>query len=114
MVSLAEVFHPWVHWEGPGSGFESLSVAAVVVAAGVRKSGISPLGIKVEKQGFGTACEIRGQRVQGVGLKAKAFILTFRDLASHLWQGVLVKTIWSVRVFPRPGLFSKLMSFGEL
>ena len=24
-VSLAEVFHPWVRWEGPGSGFDSLS-----------------------------------------------------------------------------------------
>ena len=24
-VSLAEVFHPWVHWEGYGSGLESLS-----------------------------------------------------------------------------------------
>ena len=22
---LAEVFHPWVHWEEPGSGFESSS-----------------------------------------------------------------------------------------
>ena len=22
-VSLAEVFHPWLRWEGPGSGFES-------------------------------------------------------------------------------------------
>ena len=26
-VSLAEVFHPWVCWEGPGSGFESSSSA---------------------------------------------------------------------------------------
>ena len=24
-VSLAEVFHPWVRWEGPGSGFENSS-----------------------------------------------------------------------------------------
>ena len=46
---LAEVFHPWVHWEGPGSGFESLSV---VVVGAVWKSGISPFGIEVEKQGF--------------------------------------------------------------
>ena len=27
-VSLAEVLHPWVRWEGPGSGFESLSASA--------------------------------------------------------------------------------------
>ena len=26
-VSLAEVFHPWVRWEGPGSGFESFAPA---------------------------------------------------------------------------------------
>ena len=25
---LAEVFHPWVRWEGPGSGFENSSGAA--------------------------------------------------------------------------------------
>ena len=31
---LAEVFHPWVRWEGPGSGFENSSGAA----AGVWKS----------------------------------------------------------------------------
>ena len=27
-VPLAEVFHPWVHWDGPGSGFESSSGGA--------------------------------------------------------------------------------------
>ena len=44
---LAEVFHPWVRWEGPGSGFESLSVAAVAVLC---KSGIG-----LEKHCFGTS-----------------------------------------------------------
>ena len=34
---LAEVFHPWVRWEGPGSGFESSSVGG---ASGIWKSGI--------------------------------------------------------------------------
>ena len=28
---LAEVFHPWVRWEGPGSGFENSSGAAGAV-----------------------------------------------------------------------------------
>ena len=79
-MSLAEVFHTWVRWEGPGSGFESLSVVAVV-AAGVWKPGISPFGIEVEELGFGTAWDITGQQWQGVGLKLKAFIHTFRDLA---------------------------------
>ena len=32
---LAEVFHPWVRWEGPGSGFENSSGAG---AGGVWKS----------------------------------------------------------------------------
>ena len=27
-VSLAEVFHPWVFWEGPGSGFENCPALA--------------------------------------------------------------------------------------
>merc|ERR1712185_489574 len=38
---LAEVFHPWVHWEGPGSGFENSSGGAGGGGAGggVQKSG---------------------------------------------------------------------------
>ena len=39
-VSLAEVFHPWVRWEGPGSGFESSSGAGAGAAGGVWKSRI--------------------------------------------------------------------------
>ena len=37
---LAEVFHPWVRWEGPGSGFENSSGAGAggAGAGGVRKS----------------------------------------------------------------------------
>jgi len=33
---LAEVFHSWVRWEGPGSGFENSSGGA---GGGVQKSG---------------------------------------------------------------------------
>ena len=39
---LAEVFHPWVRWEGPGSGFENSSGGAGAGGAGgggVQKSG---------------------------------------------------------------------------
>ena len=32
---LAEVFHPWVRWEGPGSGFENSSGAGAGAAGGV-------------------------------------------------------------------------------
>ena len=56
---LAEVFHPWVRWEGPGSGFENSS------GGGAWKSRIhrfGPLGIEVEKQGFRTAWLITGQK----------------------------------------------------
>ena len=85
---LAEVFHPWVRWEGPGSGFENSSGAG---AGGVWKSKwvgpswahvggpkpgpsgwaqvggprihrFGPLGIEVEKQGFRTAWLITGQK----------------------------------------------------
>ena len=34
----AEVFHPWVRWEGPGSGFENSSGAGGGAAGGVWKS----------------------------------------------------------------------------
>ena len=59
---LAEVFHPWVRWGGPGSGFESSSGGG---AGGVWKSRIyrfGPLGIEVEKQGFRTAWLITGRK----------------------------------------------------
>ena len=65
---LAEVFHPWVRWEGPGSGFENSSGGAGAGAGGaggVWKSRIhrfGPLGIEVEKQGFRTAWLITGQK----------------------------------------------------
>ena len=41
---LAEVFHPWVRWEGPGSGFENSSGGAGAGAGGggVWKSRIGP------------------------------------------------------------------------
>ena len=48
--------------------------------------GFCPLAIEVEKQGFRTAWEITSQKFQGVGLKLKASILTFRDPASHWCQ----------------------------
>ena len=63
-VSLAEVFHPWVRWEGPGSGFENSSGAGA--GGGVWKSRIhrfGPLGIEVEKQGFRSAWLITGQKL---------------------------------------------------
>ena len=43
-------------------------------------------GIDVGKQGFQTAWDITGQKFQGVGLRLKAFISTFWDLASHLCE----------------------------
>jgi len=58
---LAEVFHPWVRWEGPGSGFENSSGAGgAVLKSRIHRFG--PLGIEVEKQGFRTAWLITGQR----------------------------------------------------
>ena len=47
-VSLAEIFHPWVRWEGPVSGFGNLSVAAAVGVAGIWKSRISDFGIRLK------------------------------------------------------------------
>ena len=39
-VSLAEVFHPWVRWEGPGSGFENSSGGAGAGGAGAGGGGV--------------------------------------------------------------------------
>ena len=78
---LAEVFHPWVRWEGPGSGFENSSGAGGAGAAGggawaqvggpklgprgwaqAGPKWVGPLGIEVEKQGFQTVRKITGQK----------------------------------------------------
>ena len=48
----------------------------------------SPL-IGLKNQVLGTAWDITGQKLQGVGPKLKAVRLTFRDLASHLCQNNL-------------------------
>ena len=74
----AEVFHPWVRWEGPGSGFENSSGGGaggggVWAQVGGPKLGprgwaqagpkwVGPLGIEVEKQGFQTVRKITGQK----------------------------------------------------
>ena len=59
---LAEVFHPWVRWEGPGSGFENSSGGAGGCVWKSRIHRFGPLGIEVEKQGFRTAWLITGQK----------------------------------------------------
>ena len=73
---LAEVFHPWVRWEGSGSGFENSSGGAGGAAGGgggvwgpswaqvggPRIHRFGPLGIEVEKQGFRTVRLITGQK----------------------------------------------------
>ena len=89
-IPLAQVFHPSVDWEGPGSGFASSSDASGGADAGsVWKSGnleileFCPFGIGLEKTGFRTAFNITSQKLQGHGLKMKAFILTFGDLESR-------------------------------
>ena len=41
---LAEVFHPWVRWEGPGSGFENSSGNAGGVGAVWAQAGPTWLG----------------------------------------------------------------------
>ena len=47
MVSLAEVFHPWVRWEGPGSELQSLSVVvAVDVVGGLEIWDFAPFGLR--------------------------------------------------------------------
>ena len=79
---LAEVFHPWVRWEGPGSGLK-VRPAAQAAAAQSGNLGFFPLGIEVVKNDFRKAWLTTGQQFQGVGLKLTAFIRTFRDPSSN-------------------------------
>ena len=51
--------------------------------------GICSFQIEVEKQGFPTPWDITGQKFQGLGLKLKAFILSFRDLYDHSCQKIM-------------------------
>ena len=67
MVSLAEVFHPWVRRERPISGFESSS-------GGVWRSA---LGLRSEIWFANGLAHNKATGFQVVGLKLIAFILTF-------------------------------------
>ena len=86
---LAEVFHPWVRWEGPGSGFENSSGGAGGCVWKSRIHRFGPLGIEVEKQGFRTAWLITGQKFPCKNLKAGLSLLTLRDPFSHLCPIIL-------------------------
>ena len=100
---LAEVFHPWVRWEGPGSGFENSSGAGVWVGpswaqvggptwvgpsraqvGGPRIRRFGSLGIEVEKQGFRAVRLITGQKFPQKNLKSGSSLLTFRGASSNI------------------------------
>ena len=51
---LAEVFHPWVRWEGPGSGFESSSRGGVAAGGGVCDGGGNRQILKPRSRPFPT------------------------------------------------------------
>ena len=84
---LAEVFHPWVRWEGPGSGFENSS------GGGVWKSRIhrfGPLGIEVEKTRLSNGMADNRSKVSAKKkLKSGSSLLTFRDPSSHICETIL-------------------------
>ena len=111
-VSLVEVFHLLVRWEGLDLGLRVRPPSPSPQPAS-GNLGCSPFWIRLEKQSFRTAWDIWGQKFRGVGLKLKAFILTFWDLliAYHVchkktWEW-LVRAIWSGGVFPGSRIFSK-------
>jgi|OM-RGC.v1.027433133 hypothetical protein len=98
-IPLAEVFYPWVRWEGPGSGFESSCEGA----GGVWKSGklenklnFTAFRSGSKKTGFQTACDITDQKCQGLELKLQAFVLAFRDIDRHLCQKHMRVTGWGI------------------
>ena len=72
-----------------------LRVCSQAAPAACGNLGFCPLGIVVEEHGFRTAWLITGQKVRGVWLKLKAFILTFRDPSSHLCQKNIRVAIWT-------------------
>ena len=47
---------------------------------------VCPFGIGLEKQDFWTAWDITSQTLQGLGMKLKPFILTFRHLDRHVYK----------------------------
>ena len=75
---------------GRGSGWDlRVCPAPAPAASGNLRFCPSPPGIEVKKRGFRTAWLITGQKFQGVGLKSKGFILTFRDPSSHVCQKIM-------------------------
>ena len=91
----------------------------LLLAVAVAASGFCPFGIEFEKQGFRMPWDIRGHKFQELGLKLKAFILTFRDLDRNVCQKI---GKWRVGVFEMcefcldlimVGMFLNLLFFGN-
>ena len=78
-----EVFHPWVRWEGPGSGFENSS------GGSVWKSRIGPPWDLGRKTGFSNGLADNRSKVSVKNLKSGSSLLTFRDLGCHICQIIL-------------------------
>ena len=72
---FAEVFHPWVRWEGPGSGFESSSAALAPAAPG--NEGIWPLWNWRQKKRFSTGSGCKSSKVSGTWAETASFRINF-------------------------------------
>ena len=74
-VSLEEVFHPCVRWEGPPSGFKSCPAPAPASGNLDMLKGFAPLGLRSETM-VSNALGHNRSKNQEFGLKLKAFVLT--------------------------------------
>ena len=69
-LTLAEIFHPWVLWEAPGSGFESSS-------GGAWKSGILPRWDRARKNRFSNGLGHNRSKVSETWAETESFHTNF-------------------------------------
>ena len=104
---LAEVFHPWVRWEGPGSGFENSSGGGVWAQVGGPKLG--PRGwAQAGPKWVGPRWAQAGPKlVKNLDFFKHHFLQVFEKLEPDTW-GHFQNTIF-LRVFETwdPDIFQK-------
>ena len=89
---LAEVFHPWVRWEGPGSGFENSSGGA---GGGVWKSRIGPPWDLGRKTRFSNGLADKRSKVSVKKSQIGFVVINFsRSIFPYMWNKSMDRKKW--------------------
>ena len=116
-IPLAEVFHFWVRWEGPGSGFESSCGVGGIWKSEKSCNSTLPLWDQARKNRISNALGHNKSKVSGAWAETEHFHTDFSTWDPPLCEQIMRVAgwgSWTVWVFPGPKrscYFSKLHFF---